>query len=124
MAIKDYDLTLFNILKPLVDREDPVKLYHNVIDEDFNDHPQDYVVYSTEISNTPRVYGDGKVLLRRCSCDVTVVELGTGNNTQSGYLFRQVEQLLIDNNIRYTKVNLGYDESTDSMQTTFDFYIY
>ena len=123
MAIKDYDQILYNILKPLVMRDDPVKLYRNVIDEDYDSRPQDYVVYSSGLSNNARVYGDGKVLLRRCSCDITVNESGTGNNENSGYLVNLVENILIENNIHYTKVSLGYIESENSMQTTFDFYL-
>lgn len=123
MTIKDYDQMLFDILRPLVIGENPIKLYRNVIDEDYNSQPHDYVVYSSGLSDTPRVYGDGKVLARRCSCDVTVNELGNGNNEKAGYLVKMVEEVLIQNNIHYTKINLGYIESTDSMQTTFDFYL-
>lgn len=123
MTIKDYDQMLFDILRPLVIVENPIKLYRNVIDEDYNSQPHDYVVYSSGLSDTPRVYGDGKVLARRCSCDVTVNELGNGNNEKAGYLVKMVEEVLIQNNIHYTKINLGYIESTDSMQTTFDFYL-
>lgn len=121
--IKDYDDILYNILKPLVIREDPIKLYRNVIDTDYDSQPHDYVVYSTGLSNTPKLYGDGKVLLRRCSCDITVNESGTGNNENSGYLVKMVEDLLEQAKISYKKISLGYVESTDSMQTTFDFYL-
>ena len=123
MIVKDYDQILYNILKPLVLQDNPVKLYRNVIDTDYNSQPHDYVVYSTGFSNTPRLYGDGKVLARRCSCDITVNELGTGNNENSGYLVKTVEDLLVNNHIPYTKISLGYVESTDSIQTTFDFYL-
>lgn len=121
--IKDYDDLLYNILKPLVLGDNPVKLYRNVIDTDYNSQPHDYVVYSSGISNTPRLYGDGKTLLRRCSCDVTVNEAGTGNNDNAGYLVKMVEYLLQKSGISYTKIFLGYVESTDSVQTTFDFYL-
>lgn len=123
MILKDYDKILYDILKPLVFLENPITLYHNVVDTDYNSQPHDYVVYSTGLSNTPRIYGDGKVLARRCSCDITVNEAGTGNNENSGYLVRLVEEVLEENNIHYTKINLGYVENTDSMQTTFDFYL-
>lgn len=121
--IKDYDDLLYNILKPLVLGDNPVKLYRNVIDTDYNSQPHDYVVYSSGISNTPILYGDGKTLLRRCSCDVTVNEAGTGNNDNAGYLVKMVEYLLQKSGISYTKIFLGYVESTDSVQTTFDFYL-
>lgn len=120
---KDYDQILYNIVKPLALRKPPIKIYRNTIDTDYNSQSQDYIVYSSGISNTPRIYGDGKTLLRRCSCDITVNEAGNGNNENSGYLVKLVEDLLIENGISYTKVNLGYIENQDSMQTTFDFYL-
>ena len=120
---KDYSQMVYNIIKPLALREDPVKIYRNVIDEDFNSRPRDFLVYSSGVSNTPKLYGDGKTLLRRCSCDITVNEGGNGNNDSAGYLVNEVEQLLIANNISYTKISLGYVESVDAMQTTFDFYL-
>lgn len=131
MIIKDYDQMLYDILKSLVtDFEgnllpegERVQLYRNSVDTDMNSQSQDYVVYSTGISNTPRIYGDGKVLTRRCSCDITVNEAGNGNSENSGYLVRKVEEILAEKNIPYTKVSLGYIESSDSMQTTFDFYL-
>lgn len=122
--MKDYDQMLYDILKPLVTGEDnPVRLYRNTVTDDYDSQPEDYVIYSTGISNTPRIFGDGKVLARRCSCDVTVNEMGNGNNETAGYLIRRVESLLIAAGIAYTKINLGYIESMDSMQTTFDFYL-
>lgn len=123
MIVKDYDAILYSILKPLVIGSDPIKLYRNVIDEDYNSQPHDYVVYSSGLSNNPRLYGDGKTITRKCSCDIVVSELGTGNNENSGYLVNRVEELLIKHNISYMKVNLGYIEQTDSIQTAFDFYI-
>lgn len=120
---KDYSQMVYNIIKPLALREDPVKIYRNVIDEDFNSRPRDFIVYSSGVSDSPRLYGDGKTLLRRCSCDITVNEGGNGNNDSAGYLVNEVEQLLIANNISYTKISLGYVESMDAMQTTFDFYL-
>lgn len=120
---KDYDQLVYDIIKPLVLSDSSIKVYRNVIDEDYNSRPDDYIVYSSGVSNAPRLYGDGKTLLRRCNCDITVNEAGTGNNENSGYLVRKVEEQLIKNNIVYTKVDLGYIESENSMQTTFDFYL-
>ena len=91
MIERDYNQLLYEILKPLVMGDNPIKLYRNVIDTDYNSQPHDYVVYKSGLSNTPRLYGDGKVLLRRCSCDITVNELGTGNNDNAGYLVKLVE---------------------------------
>ena len=121
--IKDYDQLVYNLIKPLVLEDPSIKIYRNVIKTDPNSTPEDYIVYSSGISNVPRVFGDGKVQLRRCSCDITVNETGTGNGDNSGWLVRLVEEQLVKNNIAYTKVDLGYIESIDSIQTTFDFYL-
>lgn len=120
---KDYSQMVFDIIKPLALLENPVRIYRNVIDEDYDSRPDDFIVYKSGISNVPKLYGDGKTLLRRCNCDITVNEKGTGNNNRAGYLVDQVEQLLQQNKISYTRIDLGYIESMDSMQTTFDFYL-
>lgn len=123
MIPKDYDQMVYNILKPLALRDPPIKIYRNAVDTDYDSQSEDFIIYSSGISDTPRVYGDGKILARRCSCDITVNESGNGNNDSAGYLIRMVEDLLVANNIHYTKINLGYIEAQDSMQTTFDFYL-
>lgn len=120
---KDYTQLVYEIIKPLALRTPAIHIYRNVIDEDYDSRPDDFIVYKSGISNTPKLYGDGKTLLRRCSCDITVNERGTGNNDNSGYLVKLVEDLLQEHGISYTRVDLGYVESMDSMQTTFDFYL-
>lgn len=121
--IKDYTQMVYEIIKPLALLENPVKIYRNVIDEDYDSRPDDFIVFKSGISNTPSIYGDGKVLTRRCNCDITVNERGTGNNENAGYLVNLVEELLQKNNIHYTRSDIGYVESMDSMQTNFDFYL-
>lgn len=123
MTIAEYELRLFQILKPLAQRDPPVKVYKNTRDTDFNSQDEDYIVYSVGVSNVPRLYGDGRVILRRCACDITVSERGSGNNETAGYLTTLVENLLNDAGISYNIVPVGYVESTDSIQTTFDFYM-
>lgn len=120
---KDYTQMVYEIIKPLALLENPVKIYRNVIDEDYDSRPDDFIVFKSGISNTPGIYGDGKVLTRRCNCDITVNERGTGNNEHAGYLVNLVEGLLQKNNIHYTRSDIGYVESMDSMQTNFDFYL-
>lgn len=121
--MRDYDQMVYDLIKPLALQNPPVKIYRNAIDTDYNSQPHDYIVYSSGVSNTPRLYGDGKVLARRCNCDITVNEVGNGNNDKAGYLIKQVRELLTSNNIHYFESSLGYIESVDSMQTNFDFYL-
>lgn len=117
--IKDYDQILYDLLKPLATK---AKVYLNSLNEDENGQPKDYIIYRTNISNTPSLFGDGKILKRKCNCDILVVEKGNGNGTKSGYLIKEVEQLLINNNIKYTKMNL-YDNNVDCIQSVFDFFL-
>ena len=121
--MRDYDQMLYNILKPLVLENPPVRLYRNSVDVDLNSQANDYVVYSTGLNNYPRVYGDGKTLARRCSCNITVIEAGDGNNDNAGYLVNKVEALLQARQMSYARIDVGYVEPADSMQTTFEFYI-
>ena len=116
--MKNYDQILYDILKPLAAY---TRLYLNDLPVDENSQPEDFVLYRTGVSNTAKIYGDGKVLLRRCACDVLAVEQGDGNKKNSGYLFDMVEQVLIDNNIKYTRTSSGYDNTTDTVQVAFDF---
>lgn len=120
---KDYTQMVYEIIKPLALRTPAIRIYRNVIDEDYDSRPDDFIVYKAGISNSPMLYGDGKTLLRRCNCDITVNERGTGNNSDAGYLVNLVENLLKEQGISYTRIDLGYIESMDSMQTTFDFYL-
>lgn len=118
--MKNYDQILYDILKPLAR---VVPLYLNDVPVDENSQPKDFVLFRTGISNTAKLYGDGKVLLRRCACDVLAVEQGDGNNSTSGYLFDAVEQVLTDNNIKYTRTSSGYNKDTDDIQVAFDFFL-
>ena len=123
MIIKDYNQLCYDILKPLALEENPPKIFRNSIDTDFNSQPLDYIVYSTGISDVPRVFGDGVTQLRRCNCDITVNEAGNGNRDDSGHLVKRVEELLVARKIAYTKTTIGYIEASDSIQTNFDFYL-
>lgn len=120
--MKDYDQLVYDILKPLVISNNPADVYLNNLTVDENSQPKDYILYRTNISNRARLYGDGKVITRQCACDILVNEQGNGNNDNAGYLVNQVEQLLINHNIHYTKASI-YNEYMNSIQTTFDFFL-
>ena len=59
MTPKDYNLMVYNLLKPLVD--EGVELYLNTVPEDENSQPLDFVVYRTGVVDSALAYGDGKI---------------------------------------------------------------
>lgn len=121
--MKDYNQMVYDlVLKPILLEDSSIHIYRNAMGEDFNSQPDDFIIYSTGVT-TSKIFGDGKVLARRCSCDITVNEKGDGNNDNAGYLISKVREQLIKAGISYTETNLGYIESQDSMQTNFDFYL-
>ena len=119
MILKDYEQMIFQMLKPLVAKGH--RVYLNTVDEDEDDQPLDFIIYRANVSNYVAVYGDGVPQLRNSDCDIIVNEYGTGNNENSGYLVKLVEQILIDNEISYIRIGgLELDENS-SVQTTFSF---
>lgn len=119
MILKDYEVQLFQLLKPLVSKG--YRIYLNTVDEDEDDQPLDFIIYRANVANYVGVYGDGAPQLRKSDCDIIVNEYGTGNNENSGYLVKAVEQILVDNEISYIKnggLELG---ENSSVQTTFSF---
>lgn len=121
--MKDYAQLLYDtVLKPILLEDNSIHIYRNAMGEDYDSQPDDFIIYSTMVT-TPKIFGDGKVLVTRCSCDITVHEKGDGNNENAGYLISKVREQLIKANIPHTENNLGYIESMDSMQTNFDFYL-
>lgn len=119
MIPKDYNQLVYNLLKPLV--EDNVELYLNTVPEDENSQPLDFIVYRTGVVDSALAYGDGKCLLRQCECDVIVNEYGTGNRGDSGQLAKNVEEILLKNEIAYKKYFPGVELKSNTIQTTFTF---
>jgi hypothetical protein len=116
---KEFDLKLYNILKPLNDKYDEV-LYLNSVKSDLNSMPSDYIVYRSDVVNNG-FYGDGFGFFRKSTCDVICHEAGNGNNENAGYLSEAVKLILEENNICYEMVQLPYDEDADCIETTFSF---
>lgn len=117
MILKDYDQILFNLLKPL--KKDGVQLYLNTVPEDEDSQPLNFVLYRSNVTNSPLIYGDGLCQIRECECDVLVNEYGVGNASSSGELARKVEQLLVDNELVYRKYFPPVELKSDTAQTTF-----
>lgn len=114
----EYELRIWNMLKNAGLKDDS---YLNVMDKDADSAPTTYIVYRANVSNVPKIFGDGKVIKRTCACEIYVFEQGTGNKRTAGNKTAAVEAMLKDNNIVYNKYTAGYDKTIDAIQTTFDF---
>lgn len=108
---------LYDIVKPLANE---IEIYKEVMSEDENSTPDSYILLKSDMTNTGRVYGDGKAILRASDCDIVLVSKGTADVSTDLHNVnkKKVMQLLDDLEIDYIGVNLGYDDSIKSTQYT------
>ena len=106
---------LYNIVKPLANE---IEIYKEVMTEDDDSTPDSYLLLKSDMTNTGRVYGDGRVILRASDCDIVLVSKGTADVSTDLHNVnkKKVMQLLDSEEIDYIGVNLGYDDSIKSTQ--------
>lgn len=106
---------LYNIVKPLANE---IEIYKEVMTEDDDSTPDSYLLLKSDMTNTGRVYGDGRAMLRASDCDIVLVSKGTADvstdlhNTNRSKIMTLLDDLEID----YIGVNLGYDDTIKSTQ--------
>lgn len=107
--------SLYNIVKPLANE---IEIYKEVMTEDENSTPDSYILLKSDMTDTGRVYGDGKAQLRASDCDILLISKGTADVSTDLHNVnkRKVKALLDDLEIDYIGVNLGYDDSIKSTQ--------
>ena len=100
---------LWGIVSPLA-AEIPV--YKEIMSEDENSTPESYLLIRSDITNGGRIYGDGKALLRRSNCDITLVSKSKGDVSTDIHNVNKakVETLLRAADAEYTGYNLGYND--------------
>lgn len=108
---------LYNIVKPLASE---IEIYKEVMTEDENSTPDSYILLKSDMTNTGRVYGDGRAILRSSDCDIVLVSKGTADVSTDLHNVNKskIEDLLDDLDIDYIGVNLGYDDTIKSTQYT------
>lgn len=108
---------LYNIVKPLANE---IEIYKEVMTEDENSTPDSYILLKSDMTDSGRVYGDGKAQLRASDCDILLISKGTADVSTDLHNVnkRKVKALLDDLEIDYIGVNLGYDDSIKSTQHT------
>lgn len=106
---------LYDIVKPLANE---IEIYKEVMTEDENSTPDSYILLKSDMTNTGRVYGDGKAKLRISDCDIILVSKGTADLSTSLHNVnkRKIMDLLDNLEIDYFGVNLGYDDNIKSTQ--------
>ena len=106
---------LYDIVKPLANE---IEIYKEVMTEDENSTPASYLLIKSDMTNTGRVYGDGKAQLRASDCDIVLISKGTADVSTDLHNVnkRKVMQLLDMQDVDYIGVNLGYDDSIKSTQ--------
>lgn len=106
---------LYNIVKPLANE---IEIYKEVMTEDDDSTPDSYILLKSDMTDTGRVYGDGKAQLRASDCDILLISKGTADVSTDLHNVnkRKVKALLDDLEIDYIGVNLGYDDSIKSTQ--------
>ena len=108
---------LYDIVKPLANE---IEIYKEVMTEDENSTPDSYLLIKSDMTNTGRVYGDGKAQLRASDCDIILISKGTADVSTDLHNInrRKVMALLDELDIDYIGVNLGYDDNIKSTQYT------
>lgn len=106
---------LYNIVKPLANE---IEIYKEVMTEDDDSTPDSYLLLKSDMTNTGRVYGDGRAILRASDCDIVLVSKGTADVSTDLHNVnkKKVMQLLDGLEIDYIGVNLGYDDTIKSTQ--------
>lgn len=106
---------LYDIVKPLADE---IEIYKEVMNEDESSTPDSYLLLVSDVTNSGRVYGDGKAILRSSDCDIKLVSKGTADVSTDLHNVnrRKVAALLDSLGIDHIGVNLGYDDGIASTQ--------
>jgi hypothetical protein len=97
-----------------------IEIYKEVMTEDENSTPESFVLLRVDITNSPLVYGDGAVNIRRCVCDLILVTKGTATASDSLHNINKakVTAALDAAGLAYTGYNLGYDPAMNCTQYT------
>lgn len=109
---------LYRILRPLALEGLPV--YRELMNEDKNSIPDSYVLIVSDITDSGRIYGDGRAQLRISNCDVHLISKGTAKN--AGDLHNKnkikVAAKLREADLDFQGYNLGYNNSMNYTEYT------
>lgn len=98
-----------------------IRIFKEVVNVDKNSVPDSYILLRSQTTDTVDSYGDGKGVLRSADCDIMLVSKGYADKTTDLHNVnkKKVRNHLRQQEIEFTEINLGYNESTKSTQHTF-----
>ena len=109
------------IVDALKDIAKDISIYKEQLNDDLNSIPSSYVVIKTDLTDSPLLYGDGKAVVRTSDCDIYLTSKGLANrqNSLHNKNIKKIVGALKNNELSYTKSNLGYDKTNDSTTMVF-----
>ena len=98
-----------------------IPIYKEIMHEEQNNVPASYILLKSQVTDTNDVFGDGKGQIRAADCDIILVSKGYGDDSKDLHNKnkKKIRDHLKEQEINYTEVNLGYNESIQSTEHNF-----
>jgi len=98
-----------------------IPIYKEIMHEEENDIPQSYILLRSQISDTNQLFGDGRSQIKNADCDIVLISKGYAEDTTDLHNINKnlIRQHLKNQEINYTEINLGYNETIKSTEHTF-----
>lgn len=98
-----------------------IPIYKEIMHEEQNNVPPSYILLRSQVTDTNDVFGDGKGQIRAADCDIILVSKGYGDDSKDLHNKnkKKIRDHLKEQEINYTEVNLGYNESIQSTEHNF-----
>lgn len=115
---KEPILVMWDMVKSL---KNTIPIYKETMHEEENDVPQSYILLRSQISDTNKVFGDGKSIIRTADCDIILITKGYAEDTTDLHNVnkRAIRNHLKSQEISFSENNLGYNDSIQSTEHTF-----
>jgi len=108
---------LWDIVKSL---NSDIEIYKETMDEDEDSTKPSYLLLRSDITNTSKLFGDGKTRVRQADCDIILVSKGVATNTTDLHNINKAKVMatLEAAELAFNGYNLGYEDSIKSTQYT------
>lgn len=110
---------IWDLVKPLLGE---IEVYKRAMDEDEDSIPDSYILLRSDVTDTPKIFGDGRTLIRSSDCDIILVTKGVNANSNDLHNINKtkVDAVLDSAGINYASYDLGYDDKSKSTQHTWN----
>ena len=112
---------LWDMVKDLKKGRSPIPIYKEIMHEEKNNVPSSYILLRSQVTDTNEVFGDGKGKIRAADCDIVLVTKGYGDDSTDLHNVnkRKIREHLKNQEIDFTEINVGYNESIQSTEHNF-----